>query len=294
MSTQIVSGTRRRPERTDSDPPIVGWLWLTLPLAVLVAIVSGTGLLVPNFYRDPPAWAIQTVAQDFTDLVMVVPTLLSSALLAGRGSQRARLVWLGALSYLVYAFVIYAFGVHYNPLFLVYVAALGCSLWALIGGMVTTDWSAITARFATRTPAKVVSLFLIVLAALFYLLWLGDEVPALLSGGVPASIKDIGVPTNPVHVLDMAMLLPAMVLAGVWLWRQQAIGYGLAALLLVNGLFQTLGIAIVMLFSLRAGLPAAAGPVLIFVALAVVHLALLAWYLRGSDSGRVNPTPVYP
>ncbi len=265
-----------------------------MPIAILVAIVSGMGLFLPNFDRDPPAWALQTIAQDFTDLVVVVPTLITSALLAKRGSQRARLIWLGALSYLVYSFVIYAFGVQHNALFLVYIAALGCSLWALIGGMVTTDWRAIAVRFASRTPAKVVSIFLIVLAALFYLLWFSDEVPALLSGGVPASIKDMGLPTNPVHVLDMAMLLPTMILAGVWLWRQQAIGYGLATMMLVNGLFQTLGIATIMLFSIRAGLAAAAGPVLIFVALAIVHLALLAWYLPGAHSGRANPTRVYP
>lgn len=60
--------------------------------------------------------------------------LVASAILAGRGSGRAHLVWLGVLVYLIYSYIIYALSVQFNPLFLVYVALLGCSLYALIGG----------------------------------------------------------------------------------------------------------------------------------------------------------------
>ncbi len=40
-----------------------GWLWLTVPIAVLVAVISVIGMSVPNFYHDSPVWAIQVVAQ---------------------------------------------------------------------------------------------------------------------------------------------------------------------------------------------------------------------------------------
>ena len=198
--------------------------------------------------------------------------------MAARGSQRAWLVWLGALSYVVYSFVIYAFAVQYNRLFLAYVAVLGCALWALIGGMASTDWEGVKARFSPHVPAKPVSLYLMVLAAFFYVLWLGVEMPALMSGSVPKEVTESGLLTNPVHVLDLAMMLPAMLVAGVLLWRRRAIGYGLAAMLLVNALFQDLAIASMMVFSVRAGLPG--GPVPMFVAMAAVTLGLLYTYLR--------------
>jgi hypothetical protein len=48
--------------------------------------------------------------------------------------------------------VIYAFHVRFNPLFLVYVALLGLSLYALIGGLATTDFQAVKARFTEKRP----------------------------------------------------------------------------------------------------------------------------------------------
>jgi len=255
------------------------WLWLTVPITVLGILISGIGLLVPDFYRGALAWTVQAVAQDFIDLVIVLPVLIVSGLLAYRGSQRGHLIWLGTLSYLVYNMVIYAFGVYFNALFLVYVAALGCCLWALIGGMATTDWRAIRMRFATNTPVKLISVLLLIQVVLFYLTWLKEDVPALLSGTIPATVIESGLTTNPVHVLDMAALLPAIALSAIWLLRRQTLGYGLAAIVLTNVIFQCMGIAGIMIFSIRAGLPAGGELVIVFAVLTIIDLALLVWHL---------------
>ena len=274
MSIQTVK------DRQKADAAADAWLWFTLPIAIIATIASGMGLLVAGLYRDPSAWALQGKAQDATDLMVVVPVLVISALLARHGSWRARLVWLGTLTYLVYAFAIYAFSIQHNALFLFYVAVLGCSLWALIGGMVKTNWQTMQSQgSASRSAMMVVSFFLILLAVLFALLWLADEIPALLRGEIPASIQGMGVPTNPIHVLDFTMLLPTMVIAAILLWRQRMVGYGLAAMMLVHTIFQALGIAAVMFFSLEAGLAGSFGVALGFMALAAVTLALLGWHL---------------
>lgn len=255
------------------------WLWLTVPIAILVLLVSGVGLGVPDFYRGPLVWTVQGVAQDFIDLVMVLPVLVVSAFLAARGSQHARLIWLGTLSYLVYSFVIYAFGVYFNTLFLVYVAAFGCCLWALIGGMVTTDWGEIRTQFAPQTPVKLISVLLVIQVVLFYITWLQEDIPAILSGTIPATVIESGLATNPVHVLDMAVMLPAIALSAIWLWRRQPLGYGLAAVMLTNVIFQCVSIATIMLFSARAGLTASAELIIVFAVLASIDLALLVWHL---------------
>jgi hypothetical protein len=264
---------------SESVQPNRSWLWLTVPIAVLVMVVSGIGLWVPDFYRGALAWTVQGVAQDFIDLLIVLPVLVISAFLAYHGSPRARLIWLGALSYLVYGFMIYAFGVFFNALFLVYVAALGCCLWALIGGMAATDWREIRNRFATNTPVKIVSVLLLIQVVLFYLTWLKEDVPALLSGTIPATVVESGLATNPVHVLDMAVLLPAIAMSAILLWRKQTLGYGLAAVVLTNVILQCVGIAGIMIFSLRAGLPAGTELIIVFAVLAAVDLALLVWHL---------------
>ncbi|MFZ4815559.1 MAG: hypothetical protein ACOYL5_13560 [Phototrophicaceae bacterium] len=255
------------------------WLWLTVPMVVLGLLMSGVGLSVPDFYSGAPTWTIQAVAQDFFDLVIVLPVLIVSAAFAYRGSQRARLIWLGALSYLVYSMVIYTFALYFNALFLVYVAALGCSLWALIGGMATTQWHTLKMRFAPNTPVKAISVLLLIQVALFYVTWLREDIPALLAGTIPATVLESGLPTNPVHVLDMAVMLPAIAFAAVALWRRQAQGYGVVPVVLTNAIFQTLNITGIMIFSLRAGLPAATELISVFVALAAIDLALLVWHL---------------
>ena len=266
------------------------WLWLTVPIALLLVLMSGIGLGVPDFYRGALAWTIQAVAQDFFDLVVVLPVLIISAVFAYRGSLRGRLIWLGALSYIVYSMVIYTFALYFNALFLVYVAALGCSLWALIGGMASTDWHGIKGRFVPDAPVKVISTLLLIQVVLFYLTWLREDIPALLAGTIPATVLESGLPTNPVHVLDMAVMLPAIAFAAVALWRKQALGYGLAPVMLTNAIFQTLNITGIMIFSLRAGLPAATELIAIFVALAAIDMGLLVWHLSGMQRSHAPGT----
>ena len=258
------------------------WLWLTVPIAILLAIAAGSELLVDGLFRgDTPYLVAQAIGQDFITLVVALPALVISAILASRGSERARLVWLGVLVYSVYTYVISAFVVQFNPLFLVYVALLGCALYALIGGLATTDFEAVKAHFTQRTPVRAASIFLAVMAILFYFVWLSELVPALVGGDVPQSVRDNGTPSNPVHVLDMAWILPAVALTAVWLWRKRALGYTLAGTLLA--FLALLALAIVsMMVSMRLyDQPVAVGPAAIFSIVSAISLGMLIWYLKG-------------
>lgn len=267
-------------------------MWLTAPIAVLVAIAAGSELLVDGLFRgDEPYFVAQAIGQDVVTLAVALPALVISAVLAGRGSERARLVWLGVLTYLVYTYVIYAFATRFNPLFLVYVALLGCSLYALIGGLSTTDFEAIENGFTDRTPVKAVSVFLAVVATLFYFLWLSEVVPALLAGEAPQSVTDNGTPTNGVHVLDMAWVLPAMALTAFWLWRRRAIGYTLAAVLLTFMALLPLAIVTMTVSMSIYGQPVALAPAAIFVVLAAISLGLLVGYLKQMKGNQDRSSP---
>ncbi|HEX2728468.1 MAG TPA: hypothetical protein VHM16_01865 [Rubrobacteraceae bacterium] len=267
------------------------WLRLTVPISILLVIATGCELLIDGLFRgDAPYFVAQTIGQDVVTLLVALPALVIGAVLAARGSGRARLVWLGVLVYLVYTYAIYAFHVRFNPLFLVYVALLGFSLYALVGGLATTDFDVIKARFTEGTPVRVASIFLAIVAATFYLLWMSEVVSALLSGEVPASVTDNGTPTNGVHVLDMAWILPSMVLAAVWLWRKRAIGYALAGVLLT---FMTLLVTAIMAMVVSMSLydqAVAFGQAAIFGSVAVMSMAMLIWYLRGFEGQSRAPS----
>jgi hypothetical protein len=75
--------------------------------------------------------------------------------------------------------------------------------------------------------------FLIVAALLFAFLWLSEDLPALISGSTPQSVMDMGLPTNPVHVLDLGFFLPAAMVTGVLLLKRKPLGYTLAPALIV-------------------------------------------------------------
>ncbi len=264
------------------------WLWLTFPIGSLLTIAAGGGVFINGLYRDTPYFVAQAVGQDLISLIVVLPTLTVTAFLAGRGSPRARIVWLGGLVYLVYTYVVAAFDVSFNSLFLVYVALLGCSLYALIGGLVTADMVEIKACFTEKTPVKAISIYLTLLAVLFYFMWLSEIVPALIAGEIPQSIRDNGTPTNAVHVLDMAWVLPSFGITAVSLWRKQALGYTLAGAILTYGVLLTLALLSMVAFMTRDGHSIVVPQVVIFGALFAISLGMLIWYLKGLKS---SPAP---
>ena len=124
-------------------------------ISLLVVVASVAGLADPRVYgQETENWATQAKGQDLGNLLAVV-VLVVAALRYRKGSQRAALVWLGALLYLIYAFIVYAVAVHLNYLFLVYVAVLGLSAW----GVIFNSTCAVRTRLAVRGmrpgPARV-------------------------------------------------------------------------------------------------------------------------------------------
>lgn len=257
-----------------------GSLWLTLPITILTAAAAGCGVFMDGLYRDGPALVSQAKAQDLVTLVVALPVLVSAAVLARSGSLRAHLAWLGCMVYLVYTYAGYAFAVKYNPLFLVYIALLGCSLFALIGGLAELDMAEIKARYAGQKPARAASLFLAGLMALFYAVWLSELVPALIAGTIPQSILDSGTPTNMIHVLDMAWILPSFGIAALSLWRKEPLGYATVGVLLVFLVLLVLATLWMGLVQVLEGSTEAIPMTVLFGTIFFIALGMQTWYLK--------------
>ncbi|MBV8761309.1 MAG: hypothetical protein JO257_28690 [Deltaproteobacteria bacterium] len=184
----------------------------------MLATLSVSGITLPGPYaRELPAWIAQARGQDWFDLWIAVPWLTICATRARDGARTWSLLLAGAYAYVVYALAIHAFAIHFNALFLVYCTTLGLAGYALIA--LALELAATEDR-VDRRAAHLGGGLLVTLGALFGALWLAEDVPAMMTGVTPTALGDTGLFTNPVHVLDLAFVLPAHALAGVWLWRR--------------------------------------------------------------------------
>lgn len=109
--------------------PILVW---TIAISALVTTASVLGLLDQDVYaKETENWTSQARGQDIGNLVAAV-TLWISGYHYSKGSHRAGLVWFGPCCIFVYAYIVNSMAVHFNELFLVYVAALGVSAYAVM------------------------------------------------------------------------------------------------------------------------------------------------------------------
>lgn len=211
------------------------WAVLSSAAAVLGLAGSAIGLLAPEliYGRETPVLFNAAIAQDLVNLFLVAPMTLLLATVASRGRHPSSWLCLnGFLAFTAYNYAIYAFSVHFGPLFLLWVAVLGLSVFAAAGSMASIlrpDPKTLSGGHQARFPAWT----LLATSALFTLLWLSEIVPDLLAGRPSTSAAYWDVPTNPVHVLDLALFLPGVFASGVLLLRRRRIGYAPAGASLV-------------------------------------------------------------
>jgi hypothetical protein len=200
-----------------------------MALVPFVALASGAGLFAPYVYRDAPIWVAQARGQDLVTLLVGVPLLVVGQIGATRGSTRAFLclAWERRIHRVRLCDLRVA--AHFNALFLVYVAAFGLAIYALVFGLIRVDAARVARAFGRRTPTRLVGGSLIGMGVLTGLLWLSQDIPALLSGRAPNDVVEAGLLTNPIHVLDLGLVLPGAVLTGVLLLQQRSWGFALGA-----------------------------------------------------------------
>ena len=252
---------------------------LSLVAAGLVAIASLGGIVAPATYaRETTLWRTEGVGQDWVNLFVAVPWLVASARFVLRGSRRARLLLAGALVYTAYSYTVYAFDVHFNALFLIYCGALGTSVYGLLA--LAPDLRDAVHWFDARAPRRFTAGLAMACAVVFALVWLSQIIPALLNGTAPADVDAAGLMTNPAHVLDLALVLPAMFAGGWLLWHERPLGYAVVPVLF--GFLVLMGAAagammVALAVSHQATSPALALAFAVFVALGVFALA---WMLH--------------
>jgi hypothetical protein len=254
--------------------------WVLVVLAVATSLIGiwhgGDG-----YYAPYPVPLAGLVGQDIATLVVGVPVLALSAVLAGRGSVRGLLVWAAALFYFAYAYAFFVIGA-VNPGFPAYMAIVALALYGLLSLLIDIDPDGVRGRFGPATPVRPVAGYLLVVGGFFAVMWGGMSVSAALSGGTLDPV------VHGVVVADCCVLLPALLAGGWKLWFRVPWGYALGGILLAKVLLTSATVAFTTLLNVAwTGAVSGFDAFLLglFAFMAIVAAVLLVAFLRGAAPG---------
>jgi hypothetical protein len=261
-------------------------LFLSLPLAALVIIAAVYSLSAAGFYSaETLNWKVQSIGQDEIDLFIVSPCLVITAALAARKNSIAFLIWSGVNLYLSFTFLIYCFDINFNNLFIVYCLILGLSLYSVLYFSIQQVKKTVIIEVNNVLVSKVISVYFFMISCSFYFQWLSDIVPATIYHTVPKDIIETGLVTNPVHVIDLSIVLPAFFLTAIFLMKQDATTLIIVPGLLVFCALMDITICWLMIQMKSKGIPGDDGIALVMGSLALLSIILLTWFLKSINAG---------
>ncbi len=256
-------------------------LILSVPLAILISITSIAGLMYPEMYiHETINWQVQSYGQDLSDLFLAVPFLIVTSALAYRRNAAGFLLWGGTNLYLTYTFAIYCFDIHFNILFLLYCTILGLSVYSFTYFLLSVYKQPAQEEIYKTPPVRATAYYLLIVAFLFYFLWLSGILPSILHNTTPKDLVEIGLATNPVHVLDLSALLPAFIITAILIIRKKALGLYVAPALLTFCLLMdiTIGLLTIIMYLKKVG--AGYSVALIMGIFALISLLLMIFYIK--------------
>jgi hypothetical protein len=272
---------------------------ISLAVALLMAAVSTTGLLLgPGGLYGEPSRAVGItestsgllipgfLSHDAFNLVVGVPLLLGVVWLARRGWLAGLLLWPGVLFYILYTYSTYLLGATFGPLFLPHVALVALSAYTVVVVVASIDGATVRDRLAPVVPARVIGGLLLTLGALTLAQDGSAAVATALTG---TSLADP--PGRHIWTVDLTVEVPALLIGGVLLWRRAALGYVVAAGLLLQFGLTPLALAAILGFQpLLTGAGADVGTIVGVLVFAFVCYVPLAYLLR--RLGSVAPAVV--
>ena len=247
----------------------------SLLIAVLMAAASVAGLVYTSVIYPADELVRAFVPNDVTNLFIGLPILLGSMWLARRGRWVGLLCWPGALFYVLYNYLVYLLAMPVNVAFLLYVALVGVSAYALIRLLRGLDGPAIQQRLSGAVPERLAGGILAGLGLLFLARVIAVLVGALTSGAALPRTE------LALHVADL-LTTPAWIIGGVLLWRRRALGYvtGLGLLFQASMLFIAL-IIFLLLQPLLTTAPLALADIVVIAVMGLICFIPFALFVRG-------------
>jgi len=230
---------------------IAGLLSYHVPSNLTFTSITGESVKIFGYglYKnDSVSIATQGIASDFMTLFLVVPITLVVLIRSKRSSIKSGILLTGLLGYFFYTYTSYVFLWNYNTLFLVYVALMSLSFYAFLISFLAIDQEGLLNSISDAFPTKRIAGFMLALALMVSLLWLGKIVPSLFSSVPPIGLEHYT--TLVIQALDLGFVIPASVIAAILLLRKNALGYLLGSVLMVKYIALLMTISAMFIFML--------------------------------------------
>jgi hypothetical protein len=166
---------------------------------------------------------------DWVSLVIVFPLFLAALRFYQRGQLKGRLLLAALFTYLAYIYLIGFMGNVFNSLFLGWVALFSLGCFGLFQVISEINLAALPEKLAGRFPVKPVAVYMLAVAAILSAQYLAEIFGAYLAGNPPASLDHYT--TLELAGLELGVMIPLHLLAGLLLWRHNAWGYLLSTIL---------------------------------------------------------------
>jgi len=227
--------------------------WIVLALMALSGVVT---LVVNDLLASESSWGREAFrGGELVSLVVAVPLLAGALIAVRRGSTRAQAVWIGMLLYAAYNYAYAGFGTTFNDAFLIHIGAFSASVLALACAIPALDHARIEEAFRNVRAAKAVGAFLVIVGVGQGLLWLFILVRNAITGEVLHDIPVSG--QHLVFALDLALLVPSLILSGVLLARRRPFGFLFGTAMAVMGAVYQVNLMMAGVFGAAADVPGA-------------------------------------
>ena len=264
--------------------------FLSLLSCLLILRTSVNSLTDPNAYYDEAlSWRFQCYGQDLINLILIVPCFLISSIFVLTNYILGRYLWPGVVVYVLYTYIIYCFDVHFNKFFIEYCLILGLNFYALIYFIYTRTRVYSIKNYYNSTIIRTTSFYLVFIALVFYVAWLLQIVPAIRNETIPSSLIDSGLLTNPIHVIDLSVILPCFFITGILLLRGKDLGFLLVAPLLMFIILMDITITTLNIMTTTPSIALT----VTFVALGLFSLILLIVFIKTSTLSNSSSAHVH-
>ena len=184
--------------------------------------LHGEGL----YRHDTVFRAGANLGTDVLTLVLGLPFLAATTVMYRRGSAIGAVLLSGAFAYFLYLYSTMSLATAYNEMFLVYVALFGTSLFGLALTIRSIDAERIDTLIGGAAPRRALAILMVASGVVTAGVWLLPLVGAL-AAGEPPKLLDTST-TMVTDALDLAIITPSTLLAGVLLLRRRPEGWLIA------------------------------------------------------------------